>query len=546
MHKYWARKPANVVRDLIALHSEPGDLVLDPFCGSGVVVVEALGLGRRALGLDVNPMAVRLAALGAGPPSAGSLDGAMRRLRETVGGELREESALECPGCGARARLRYRILASVARCRGCARESLLGDAAGKRRRSQVCEGCGEPLVAADTVADRVRGLVVDCPGCRPGARIFPADGLEPLASPSGSPFLENPRILAHAGLRLSWLYTARSWERLQRLRRAVETLPDDVRAAADVAFTSTAVQGSRLIPYRQNLSTGGPAWTVPGFWVPSVHLEVDVWRTFEARFRRVVAGLADARQVLPSDLRPGETVSSVARGRGDWAVANADARRLRAAGVAPGSVDLILTDPPYGDSVPYLEFSQLWNGWLGMTPDFEAEIGISNAPGRGKDMAAYGRDLGLAFDEMARVLRPGGCAVVFFQNRDLSAWRCLGDAAAAAGFVLEAVEHHEPAVVSAKAQLARSGSLTAEVILRFRRRPRRRRSRATATSWRRVAETAAREAVAASGGEAGLEELVRAVLTALWSTGTTGGDGDLGRFLAGILTPLPGGRFRLS
>jgi DNA modification methylase len=41
--------------------SKPGNLVLDAFCGSGTVLVEACLLGRRAAGVDINPIAIELA-----------------------------------------------------------------------------------------------------------------------------------------------------------------------------------------------------------------------------------------------------------------------------------------------------------------------------------------------------------------------------------------------------------------------------------------------------------------------------------------------------
>jgi len=50
-------------RRLIEQLSAPGDVVLDPFCGSGTVVVEARLAGRRAIGVDANTLAVRLARL---------------------------------------------------------------------------------------------------------------------------------------------------------------------------------------------------------------------------------------------------------------------------------------------------------------------------------------------------------------------------------------------------------------------------------------------------------------------------------------------------
>ena len=49
-----AVKPASLVRTLIAQSSAPGELVVDPFCGSGVVGVEARALERRFLLGDID------------------------------------------------------------------------------------------------------------------------------------------------------------------------------------------------------------------------------------------------------------------------------------------------------------------------------------------------------------------------------------------------------------------------------------------------------------------------------------------------------------
>ena len=47
-----------VVRELIERFSGPGDTILDPFCGSGTTLVEALVAGRAAVGTDVDPLSV--------------------------------------------------------------------------------------------------------------------------------------------------------------------------------------------------------------------------------------------------------------------------------------------------------------------------------------------------------------------------------------------------------------------------------------------------------------------------------------------------------
>ena len=58
---YPTQKPILLLERIIALASEPGDLVLDPCCGSGTTLVAAELLGRRALGIDSSPAALALA-----------------------------------------------------------------------------------------------------------------------------------------------------------------------------------------------------------------------------------------------------------------------------------------------------------------------------------------------------------------------------------------------------------------------------------------------------------------------------------------------------
>jgi len=57
---YPTQKPVALLERIIAASSNPGDLVLDPFCGCGTTIHAAEKLGRRWIGIDVTHLAIGL------------------------------------------------------------------------------------------------------------------------------------------------------------------------------------------------------------------------------------------------------------------------------------------------------------------------------------------------------------------------------------------------------------------------------------------------------------------------------------------------------
>lgn len=105
-------------------------------------------------------------------------------------------------------------------------------------------------------------------------------------------------------------------------------------------------------------------------------------------------------------------------------------------GLPDASVDYVFTDPPFGDYIPYAELNQINEIWLGETTDRSKEIIVSDAQKKGVD--AYGRMMGNAFGEMARVLKPDGTATVVFHSAHSEIWRALVAAYSQAGFTVSA------------------------------------------------------------------------------------------------------------
>ena len=57
---YPTQKPVALLERIITASSNPGDLVLDPFCGCGTAADAAASLGRKYLGIDISGIAVRV------------------------------------------------------------------------------------------------------------------------------------------------------------------------------------------------------------------------------------------------------------------------------------------------------------------------------------------------------------------------------------------------------------------------------------------------------------------------------------------------------
>ncbi|HEY4210266.1 MAG TPA: DNA methyltransferase [Steroidobacteraceae bacterium] len=89
LHEYKGKFNPQVAKALLNIFSaDRGDCVLDPFCGSGTSLVECAQLGIKAVGTDVNPLAVFLAnaklkSLGI---RAGDLKGAIAGARRRMAG----------------------------------------------------------------------------------------------------------------------------------------------------------------------------------------------------------------------------------------------------------------------------------------------------------------------------------------------------------------------------------------------------------------------------------------------------------------------------
>lgn len=116
IHKWWATRLGSVFRGVLLgalnepgtdvwaefykTHDMSGKVVLDPFMGSGTTLGEAVKLGAKAIGCDINPVSTFLVRQAFAPVSETELRTAFARLEHDVAPEIRRYYQTRDPQTG--------------------------------------------------------------------------------------------------------------------------------------------------------------------------------------------------------------------------------------------------------------------------------------------------------------------------------------------------------------------------------------------------------------------------------------------------------------
>jgi hypothetical protein len=119
MHRYFARRPWSVFRALIEHYSNPGSIVLDPFCGGGVTVVEGLRLGRKVIGVDINPLATFITKLEVIDVDLEELKASFEQVESASRQKIEELYLTTCPKCGQKVPADWFEWSNAVECKEC-------------------------------------------------------------------------------------------------------------------------------------------------------------------------------------------------------------------------------------------------------------------------------------------------------------------------------------------------------------------------------------------------------------------------------------------
>lgn len=442
-HTYHTKVPPAGIEPLIEHYTRPGDVVLDPFCGSGMTGVAAMQTKRKALLSDLSPAAVFIAYNLNTPVDSDPYLDAVRSLVEESAALDSSLYGTRCRECGGLTEMLYMVWSYGLLCDHCDAEFVLWDVARDERPrvrdSKIkaefgCPECSRLLRKRSLRRTRRYPVLVGYRCCKKGpkestakpderdlatlARIEEDDARHRLWHPKRAfPAGVNTRQPVAAGITtVDKAYTPRALWAMSHLWKLASSWPDE-EIKNKLLFTLTSLY-QRVSVFSEFRFWGGSGNTA-NYNVPAITNEQNVFRAFE---------------------RKAATISwyfkSVSPGRRDVEVSTQSACSLPQ--LADESVDYVFTDPPFGGNINYSEMNFIWESWLGTFTDNSREAIVNRA--QGKSLAEYGGILADAFAEIRRVLKDRGWLTVMFHNSSRQVWNALQEAIERAGFVIEGTQ----------------------------------------------------------------------------------------------------------
>lgn len=451
MHKFWARKPHNVVAEYIKHYSKPGDIVLDPFCGSGPTAIESLKLGRKAIAIDLDPISAFILRNTLVPIKIEEIKNAFLGIKDNIKKEIKKFYLTKCVKCKSNAL----ILATL-----------------WKRQDEVpieiryyCDTCRKrnkkkPDNADFELLEKIKKAKIDY--WYPTTRLA-YDGLE---------FKESPHIEGVDSV--DKLFTKRNLLSLSILNNEIEKIKSkNIETLMKFAFTSMVHLASRMCPVAKAGGRGHWSelsatsfWAQHRYWLPPLAMESNVWMLFESAIEGV-QGVINGKTDSKNEIKYFKEAKEYQDLNNEAYIFIKTHNALDLSEIIPeNSVDYIFTDPPYGGAIQYFELSTLWASWLKIKLDFKNEITINK--NQNKDFNYYHKMLTAAFKESYRALKPGRYMTVTFHSTDIKVWTSIIKAIVLSGFDLEKIIYQPPARPSAKGLLQPYGSAVGDYYIRFR------------------------------------------------------------------------------
>lgn len=422
IHKYWGRKPWNIFREYIKNYSSENDIILDPFCGSGLAVAEALKLNRRVIAIDINPMAIFITRQLITPIDLLKFEHAFSNIVKHVEGVFEKEYTTNCKKCKTYAKVEHFIW----------ERPKLKDSRNTER--------------------KITSLTYICPKCGP-IRSEPDESDIELSNKQylnllPKFFVERNKKL-HVSIRRTEakyyfdLFTQRNLYLLFIIYNEILKINDKkLKDIMTLVFTSSLIQSSRLNMISKNkskdeitISEKSKGRIAPNFEILREYIEKNPLTNFINSYQTVFNAKKESNKEITNCVFA-ETFADLVAGKGNVLLINNDIRQLD--NLTKNSIDYIIADPPFVKDIRYLELSQIWLNWLGEEVDINRELKVESLTDNEKNKE-YTEGLTNSFKKVHSCLKDNKFLTVTYQTNEVNAWTTMVQSPVNAGFVLRKI-----------------------------------------------------------------------------------------------------------
>lgn len=382
MHNYMARKPYNVVSEIIKRFCPENGYVYDPMFGSGTTIIEASKLGRKAIGTDINLLAYKLCKVSLTRWDLHKVEHAIDSFCEAVRSSCNplymhiEENE-------------NRI---VERCHfdRCGTELVPTVYWYKLQKNGKLTG-RKKAIASNAFIEQYEIY-----------KHTEKQNIDDLA------LIPNSRIAIGPNATVYGYFCNRNLIAMDRILGILHSYENSYCYDILELLVSSAINLIKLSD--KKASSQMPYW-LPKKDVTSRNAVMIIEQKAVA-FKEGLAYLCDKCKNFV--------------GENDIVLENIPAQNISLNLLPNESIDLILTDPPYTDQVPYLEYNQLWYkvmGWNGFTDEsLGAELVVSDAPSRNKDADDFNHIFEVILSRISPALKTNGYFIMFYHSFDLKSW----------------------------------------------------------------------------------------------------------------------------
>ena len=395
MHKYWSKKPYNVISKYIESYSEKGDIVLDPFSGSGISSIESVFLNRRTMGIDINPMSIFITRQMLSNIDINAIEKEFLNLEKKVHEKINKLYKIFINDNSFTA---THFLYS-------------GDTL-----TEIWYKDGKVKKIVDMA--KAKNLILPKNITYKNIKTFIPK----------SKMIKNSRINAKDSMSIHDLFTPRNTLALSLLLSEINKIKNkELREYFRFCFTACSGQASKMvfiINNRKNTISKRKevgSWVI-GYWLPKAHFEINAWNCFENRYKKILKSKKKYAKLNPNVIYA-KNFEELKK-KGNICLLNASCYGVLKK-LPDCSIDYIITDPPHGNRLPYLELSMMWNDWLGFNVNMKDELIVSDAKTRNKTVSGYIKLLDKILAETTRVLKNGKYFTLMFNSYDNKTWTGL-------------------------------------------------------------------------------------------------------------------------